>query len=83
MARVHLILSEKSLKAIDRVVGARGRSTFLDEAAREKLDRDGLREALDAAYGIAEGPPETTTGRTPRPSTNGSVGSVEVRRSST
>jgi hypothetical protein len=56
VARIHVILSEKTLKAIDKTVGARGRSKVLEQAAREKLDRSGLREALDAAYGVAAGP---------------------------
>jgi hypothetical protein len=60
MARTHVILSDDVLAAIDRRVGARGRSRFLEEAAREKLDRSDLADALVAATGIlsAEDYPE-------------------------
>lgn len=37
--RTHVILEEKLVKDIDRMVGARQRSMFLSEAAQEKLMR--------------------------------------------
>jgi metal-responsive CopG/Arc/MetJ family transcriptional regulator len=56
VARTHVILSDEVLEAIDGLVGKRGRSRFLEQAAREKLDRDALRKALEATAGIASGP---------------------------
>jgi metal-responsive CopG/Arc/MetJ family transcriptional regulator len=43
------------LRAIDEIVGSRGRSKFLEDAAREKLARVELAEALKATAGIAKG----------------------------
>jgi hypothetical protein len=37
------------------VVGKRGRSRFFEEAAKEKLERLALAEALEATAGIARG----------------------------
>jgi hypothetical protein len=48
-------MSDEVLKAIDEVVGARGRSRFLEEAAAEKLERLALAESLEATAGIARG----------------------------
>ena len=56
MARTHVILADDLLAAIDEVVGKRGRSRFLEEAASEKLERLALAEAIDASAGIAQGP---------------------------
>jgi metal-responsive CopG/Arc/MetJ family transcriptional regulator len=53
MARAHVVMSEDLLEAIDERVGKRGRSRFLEEAAREKLERLELAEALKATAGIA------------------------------
>jgi metal-responsive CopG/Arc/MetJ family transcriptional regulator len=55
VARTHVIMSDDLLKAIDEVVGKRGRSRFLEEAAREKLERLALAEALETTAGIARG----------------------------
>jgi hypothetical protein len=55
MARTHVVMSDEVLEAIDRRVGARGRSRFLEEAAREKLDRMGLQQALKETAGVARG----------------------------
>jgi hypothetical protein len=55
MARTHVVMSEEVLEAIDRTVGARGRSRFLEEAAREKLSRMGLEQALRDTAGVARG----------------------------
>ena len=55
MARTHVVMSDVVLKAIDRKVGQRSRSRFLEEAAREKLDRLELEDALKATKGIAKG----------------------------
>jgi metal-responsive CopG/Arc/MetJ family transcriptional regulator len=48
-------MSEEVLNAVDAVAGKRGRSRFLEEAAREKLERLELAEAIEATAGIARG----------------------------
>jgi hypothetical protein len=55
MARTHVVMADEVINEIDRRVGERGRSRFLEEAAREKLARLELEEALDATKGIARG----------------------------
>jgi len=55
MARTHVIMSDEVLAAIDEVVGKRGRSRFLEQAAAEKLERLALEEAIGASAGIARG----------------------------
>jgi metal-responsive CopG/Arc/MetJ family transcriptional regulator len=52
MARTHVVISDQLLQAIDKVVGERGRSRFIEEAAREKLDRLELEGAIQATAGI-------------------------------
>ena len=52
MARTHVILSDEVIQAIDEKVGQRGRSRFLDEAAREKLGRLELEDAIRTGAGI-------------------------------
>jgi hypothetical protein len=52
MARTHVILSDDVIAAMDKRFGERGRSRFLEEAAREKLDRLELGEALVSAAGV-------------------------------
>lgn len=52
MARTHVILSDDVVAAIDKRVGARGRSRFLEEAAREKLARFEPDESLLSVAGI-------------------------------
>ena len=56
MVRTHVVMSGEVVAQIDRVVGQRGRSRFFEEAAREKLARLALAEALDETFGIARGP---------------------------
>ena len=55
MARTHVVMSDELLAAIDEVVGKRGRSRFLEEAAAEKLERIRLTEAVASTAGIAGG----------------------------
>lgn len=55
MARTHVVMADEVLEAIDGVVGERGRSRFIEEAAREKLARAELETALRSTKGIAEG----------------------------
>ncbi len=54
MARTHVILDDGVLAGIDKVVGQRGRSRFLEEAAREKLERLELDRALTSTAGIVK-----------------------------
>ncbi|HWB72592.1 MAG TPA: hypothetical protein VG452_10255 [Egibacteraceae bacterium] len=52
MARTHVVLDDDVLNAIDKLVGQRGRSRFLVQAAREKLQRVELERALESTAGI-------------------------------
>jgi metal-responsive CopG/Arc/MetJ family transcriptional regulator len=52
MARLHVLISDELLRAIDEVVGQRGRSRFLEQAAQEKLDRLTLSAAIDGTAGV-------------------------------
>ncbi|MEX2552411.1 MAG: hypothetical protein WD627_05370 [Actinomycetota bacterium] len=52
MSRTHVVVDDDVMEAIDSVVGQRGRSRFLEEAAREKLARMALEESLKATSGI-------------------------------
>lgn len=52
MARAHVILDDDIIDAIDQLVGQRGRSRFLEAAAREKLERLELEHALATTAGI-------------------------------
>jgi hypothetical protein len=56
MARMHVVIAAELVEAIDRLAGERGRSRFIEEAAREKMDRIELDKALRATRGIARGP---------------------------
>lgn len=49
--RTHVVLEEELVEEIDRLVGARQRSSFLSEAARKELMRRRQIEALKAAAG--------------------------------
>ena len=55
MARTHVVMTDELLSAIDEIVGERGRSRFLEEAAREKLARLALADSLLETGGIARG----------------------------
>lgn len=55
MARTHVVMPDELLGAIDRVVGKRGRSRFIGEAAAEKLERLALADAITQTAGIARG----------------------------
>ncbi len=52
MARTHVILDDEVLEAIDDKVGQGGRSRFLEEAAREKLERIELEQAIREGAGM-------------------------------
>lgn len=55
MARIHVVLSDEVIRAIDNRVGKQGRSRFLQEAAGEKLDRLDLQQALVSTAGVVDG----------------------------
>ena len=52
MTRTHVILDDDVVEAIDQLVGPHGRSHFLEEAAREKLERLELEHALASTSGV-------------------------------
>jgi len=54
LSRTHVVVADEVMEAIDSVVGQRGRSRFLEEAAREKLARMALEESLKATSGIVD-----------------------------
>ena len=49
--RTHIVISEQLTAQIDRIVGKRGRSKFLTQAAEKELMRLGQLKALEAAAG--------------------------------
>lgn len=49
--RTHVILPADLLEAVERAAGPRGRSAFIAEAVREKLQREDLRTAMEEAAG--------------------------------
>ena len=55
MARTHVVMSDEVLEAIDEVAGKRGRSRFLEQAAKERLERLELERALKDTAGIVHG----------------------------
>jgi hypothetical protein len=52
VARTHVMLSDEAFAAIDERVGERGRSRFLEEAARERLERLKLEAAISEGAGL-------------------------------
>ena len=52
MARTHVILDDDVVETIDRLVGQRGRSRFLNDAARDKLERIELERTLATTAGV-------------------------------
>jgi len=64
--RTHIVLAEELVKDIDKLVGKRKRSRFVEDAAREKLNREKLLSALEETAGIIsaeEYPDWGTTGK--------------------
>jgi metal-responsive CopG/Arc/MetJ family transcriptional regulator len=49
--RTHVVIPETLVRAIDALVGKRGRSVFIAEAAARELERRQLLEALGQASG--------------------------------
>jgi len=58
--RTHIILPAELVKEMDRLVGKRRRSKFMEEAVKEKLRREALGSALKETAGVLKGavPPE-------------------------
>ncbi len=61
--RAHVVLPDDLVEAIDRLVGKRRRSTFIAEAARDRVRREELLRVLKETAGIlkAEDYPEWAT----------------------
>lgn len=53
--RTHVILDDAVIDAIDKVVGQRGRSRFLEEAARDRVRRLDLDKAVSSKSGVLKG----------------------------
>ena len=53
--RTHVVLPEDLIREVDRRVGARQRSRFVEEAIRERLAREALSSALRESAGTLEG----------------------------
>ncbi len=51
MARTHVVMDDEVLEQIDEIAGRRGRSRFLEEAAKEKIARLRLLETLRETAG--------------------------------
>ena len=50
--RTHVVLPEELVEDVDKLVGKRRRSRFVEEAIRDKLRRDALLSALEETAGI-------------------------------
>lgn len=61
--RTHVVLPDDLVAGIDKLVGKRKRSRFVEEAVRYKLERERLGKALKEGAGIlrAEDHPEWST----------------------
>ena len=52
MVRTHVLLPRDLVAELDRRIGQRRRSRFIEEAVQEKLARERQREALTEAVGV-------------------------------
>jgi len=52
MGRTHVVLADDVIRAIDTLVGQRGRSRFLEQAAKDRLQRLALDRSLGSSEGI-------------------------------
>ena len=50
--RTHVVLPEELVEDVDKLVGKRRRSRFVEEAIRDKLRRDALLSALEETAGV-------------------------------
>jgi hypothetical protein len=53
--RLHITLSDELVRALDRRVGARGRSAFIAGAVREALEDEHRWELIESALGSIDG----------------------------
>lgn len=62
-ARAQIVISEDILAGVDRLVGQRQRSKFIEEAVEERLRRERQAKALRKSFGVlkAEDYPEWST----------------------
>jgi metal-responsive CopG/Arc/MetJ family transcriptional regulator len=49
MPRTHIVLDEETLEAVDRIAGPRGRSKFIEEAVRSRVEQLELLAELEVA----------------------------------
>jgi hypothetical protein len=49
--RAHIVIADDVLSAVDRVAGKRRRSQYIEEAVRERLERDNLLEVMEETVG--------------------------------
>ena len=49
--RVHISLDEDLVRELDELVGPRGRSPFIADAVREKVDRARRWQKIESAFG--------------------------------
>jgi metal-responsive CopG/Arc/MetJ family transcriptional regulator len=54
VARIHLVLPDRLLGKIDRIVGKRERSRFIAQAVQERLERLEMTEALEKSAGTLD-----------------------------
>lgn len=52
--RTHIIVPEELIEEIDRIAGKRKRSRFVEEAIREKLEREALGRAMKEVKGMLD-----------------------------
>jgi metal-responsive CopG/Arc/MetJ family transcriptional regulator len=50
-AKAHIVLAPEILEEVDQVAGKRRRSCFIEEATREKLEREKFLKVLDETKG--------------------------------
>jgi predicted nucleic acid-binding protein len=73
--RTHILIPESLVRAIDELVGKRGRSAFIAEAAAREVERRQLLEAIEQATGAWKDTRQLVHGKTP-----GILNSKMVRR---
>lgn len=59
--RTNVVLSDDLVAEIDKLAGVRKRSKFLEEAARERVEREKLHAAFEKARGILKDDPRFST----------------------
>jgi Arc/MetJ-type ribon-helix-helix transcriptional regulator len=50
--RTHVVLPDKLIEDVDKLVGKRNRSRFISEVVEERLRRERLRRAIEKGAGI-------------------------------